>query len=56
MPSSRTKTGERHHEPGIIDELTTAAELVPRVLARAGTLSAIPHATYALTKKQLHRP
>ncbi|HEY5853513.1 MAG TPA: enoyl-CoA hydratase/isomerase family protein [Aldersonia sp.] len=44
------------HRRGIIDELTTATELLPRALARARTLGAIPHATYALTKKQLHRP
>lgn len=44
------------HARGLVDELIDPHELIDRALERARELAAIPSATYALTKDQLHRP
>jgi enoyl-CoA hydratase len=44
------------HARGLVDELVGSNELMNRALQRAQALAAIPTATYALTKEQLHRP
>ncbi|MGQ0839052.1 enoyl-CoA hydratase/isomerase family protein [Actinokineospora sp.] len=41
---------------GLVDEVVTADELLPRALARATAFARIPAAAFALTKEQVHRP
>src|SRR3954463_12716339 len=41
---------------GLVDEVVTPDELLPRALARATALGRIPSRVYAATKEQLHRP
>lgn len=43
-------------ERGWVDEVVPAADLIERAVAVAQTLSALPAATFAMTKRQMHLP
>jgi enoyl-CoA hydratase len=41
---------------GLVDELAEADDVLPRAIEMAGTLAAIPAATFALTKRHVRQP
>lgn len=56
MHLGRTYPADEARERGLIDEAVEPEELLPRAVAAAGELGAIPAATFQLTKRQIRRP
>jgi enoyl-CoA hydratase len=54
--TARTLTPEQAAAVGLVDDLVTAGELLPRAFEHARTLGALPPGVFAFTKRQLHAP
>jgi enoyl-CoA hydratase len=54
--TARTLAPEQAAAIGLVDELVTADELLPRAFEHAQRLGALPPGVFAFTKRQLHAP
>lgn len=54
--TARTLAPEQAAAIGLVDDLVTADELLPRAFAHARTLGALPPGVFAFTKQQLQAP
>jgi enoyl-CoA hydratase len=53
---ARTYPGDEALRLGLVDELAEPQDVLPRALALAGQLAAVPGRTFAHTKAQIHHP